>query len=724
MSARAIALLLALLLFASVAYAEPPPIKDGAVTLPWTEFKALLDKLQATPGPDDPEPPIGFALGRGTLTATLAGGVFDLTATYPLTVFKKGWVVCNLVDASSPLADVQLDGRPAPVANENGDVALVLKGPAQHTLTLRFRAPAAVRPGPGSLSLSLPPGAGQVLTIRPEKTYGGLTVDGATMSESGGVITAILTSSDLNLSYTVALEQQEQAQEKLPPKVLVETSTLVSIDEGFIRAVAQVNFEVRHAPVTAFTLQVPEGFEVADCTGASLVGWKFEETTRLLTATVGFEVKGDYQLTVVLERSTKNESFAFVLPAMPAQNVERERGFYAVQTTGGVEVTVADGIEGLQTVDAKELPGDLRGGATNPIVLSFKYLRHPFAAELRVVRHKTQAVLGAAIDTANYVVQLTDDGDSVTRAVYAVRNNRKQFLELLLPGGEKTALWSTFVADKPVRPSQTKDGKILLPLEKSGYSGSDLDSFTVEVIYFTNLGGALHAAGGLNVDLPEVDLPISQSALTVFAPERFTYRRIGGSMREGFRPRQLDFFSPADGEQMDFEIAEEVLDGLGSLGGRKRAKMPATRQSKAEKEFQTRIRAVQETQDQSGALPARFAVPEKGSALRFAELITIGEGSNVRLIYGARWLPSLAGYLSLALGMLLVWFARRLFGRGRRGVAWLAAGVVAIVVFTALGISVGWALGGAILGGLGLFAQWAGPEIVRQSRKGGPNRGS
>ncbi|MCZ7586192.1 MAG: hypothetical protein M5R36_24320 [Deltaproteobacteria bacterium] len=56
----------------------------------------------------------------------------------------------------------------------------------------------------------------------------------------------------------------------------MDIDTLVSVDEGFIRAVAQLAFEVRHAPVTEFAVRLPEGFEVADCSGASLIGWKVD----------------------------------------------------------------------------------------------------------------------------------------------------------------------------------------------------------------------------------------------------------------------------------------------------------------------------------------------------------------------------------------------------------------------------------------------------------------
>jgi len=702
-----------LLLFGSVAVAaELPDIKNGALTIPWSDFKELLDKLQTPVVTDDP-PPIDFALGRGTLNGMLAEGEFELTASYPLSILKKGWVVVPLVDTGAPIEDVRLDNQIAPITDHEGEIALILKGPATHTVSMRFRLAASMRPGPGALDLELPAAAGQVLTLKAGDKYSGLTVDGATMSQpKNGPLMAIMTGDSLNLSYTVAMEKKEELHEKLPPKVLVENSTLVSIDEGFIRAVVQLAYEVRHAPVSEFKVIVPAGFAVADCGGASLVGWKMDEQSRLLTATVGFEVKGDYNLTLVLERSTKDESFTFPLPAIQAQDVERERGFFAVQVTGGVEVTPVGEVQGLQMVDAKELPAGLRGGSTNPIVLSFKYLRHPFRAELNVVRHKTQAVLGAAIDSANYVVQLTEDGDCVARALYTMRNNRKQFLEITLPAGDKIALWSTFVADKPVKPSQTKEGKILLPLEKSSMVGSDLNSFEVEVIYYFNLGENVRGLGSLSLVLPEVDLPISRSMLTVFAPARYRYTRWGGTLREPFvapvSTTIMDKFAGEAGPSIEAEEApmapspapmEMAKSKAGVLG-------LVERQEQAEQVFQTRIRAAQQSVDATGSLPARFAVPNEGSRLRFEELITLGESSTLRLLYASRKLSNALDYLVLLIVAAMIWFASRLVRRDRGGRKWLIAGIAAVVLSVMFGVSIGYAVAGAALALLVRFVRW------------------
>lgn len=722
-----LAMLAVLLVPATLAAETLPDIKDSAVTIPWGEFKQILEKLQQGTQAVEPDPPVDYTLGRGALSGSLNDGRLELTTQYPLSVLKKGWVLCPLVDTSAPLAEVLIDGKTAPVTDYNGQVALVLKGPATHMLTMRFRVTATMRPGPGTASLALPRAAGQVLSLSVGPKLSGVTVDGATMSQdSAGRVMAILTGDSLTVRYAVASEKKEGDQEKLPPKVLVENSTLISIDEGFIRAVVQLAYEVRHAPVNTFTLVIPSGFDVADCSGASLVGWKLDDKSRVLTATVGFDVKGAYSLTIVLERSTKEESFAFPLPGIQARDVERERGFFAVQVTGGVEVTPGDMVKGLHFVDAKELPSGLRSGATNPIVLSFKYLRHPFSADLNVVRHKTQPVLGAAIDAVNYVVQVTDDGDCVTRALYTVRNNRKQFLEVTLPPVEKIALWSSFVADKPVKPSKTKEGKILIQLEKSSYQGSELNAFSVEIIYYSSLGASLHPLGGLDLRMPEVDLPISRSMLTVYAPGRFAYTRVGGSLRQQYvahvsKPISLGFLGGAKMADESSMAAPPPSPKKAKMGlmSRSESKLEA-QQQEAEQVFQTRIRAAQKAQDATGALPARFSVPQQGVSMRFEELITIGEASNVRLLYAARKVMSGLNFVLLVITAALGWFARWLLTgpppRKNRHLLF-GAGVAAIVLLVIAGASVGSVVGGALIGLGGRLFVWIVIQIAKQRQQ-------
>jgi hypothetical protein len=113
------------------------------------------------------------------------------------------------------------------------------------------------------------------------------------------------------------------------------------------------------------------------------------------------------------------------------------------------------------------------------------------------------------------------------QARYAVRNNQRNFLKFTLPPG--AVLWSAELAGKPVRPGQSPDGSVLLPLEKSR-AGDDAPEFAVEVVYIFR-GTAWNEKGQFKLALPALDLPVSRTGLLVYHPPLFKLTPQPGSFR-------------------------------------------------------------------------------------------------------------------------------------------------------------------------------------------------
>jgi hypothetical protein len=124
---------------------------------------------------------------------------------------------------------------------------------------------------------------------------------------------------------------------------------------------------------------------------------------------------------------------------------------------------------------------------------------------------------------------VSEDGKLLVEARYAVRNNQRSFLKVMMPPG--ATLWSSDVAGRPVRPAVAEAGAILLPLEK-GRAGEDAPTFVVSLVYFQ---GADRSAwldhGQARVDLPALDLPISRTGIELFYPPRFHVEPQAGSFR-------------------------------------------------------------------------------------------------------------------------------------------------------------------------------------------------
>jgi hypothetical protein len=123
----------------------------------------------------------------------------------------------------------------------------------------------------------------------------------------------------------------------------------------------------------------------------------------------------------------------------------------------------------------------------------------------------------ANVEEARYQVLMSADGKELVQARYAVRNNQRNFVKVTLPAG--ATVWSVTLAGRPIRPGQSPDGSLLLPLEKSR-GGDEAPAFAVEILYLTK-ASAWNDKGREKVTLPALDLPISRSGLLLYYPPLF-----------------------------------------------------------------------------------------------------------------------------------------------------------------------------------------------------------
>jgi len=126
-------------------------------------------------------------------------------------------------------------------------------------------------------------------------------------------------------------------------------------------------------------------------------------------------------------------------------------------------------------------------------------------------------------------------------------------LKITLPSG--AAIWSASVNGKAVRPGESKDGSLLLPLEKSR-AGEEAPAFVLEVFYLVRQP-AWTDKGKAQLALPAVDLPISRTGLLLYHPPLFKLAPEAGAFRvEAYASPLADAFRAAD-----------VEAGAGSGGG-------------------------------------------------------------------------------------------------------------------------------------------------------------
>jgi len=133
----------------------------------------------------------------------------------------------------------------------------------------------------------------------------------------------------------------------------------------------------------------------------------------------------------------------------------------------------------------------------------------------------------ANVEEARYQVLLTGEGKVLVQARYAIRNNQRNFLKVTLPAG--ATLWTASLAGRAVRPGQSPDGSLLLPLDKAR-SGEEAPEFAAEIVYLAR-GSAWNDKGQFKLSLPALDLPVSHTGLLVYHPPLFKVTPEQGAFR-------------------------------------------------------------------------------------------------------------------------------------------------------------------------------------------------
>ncbi|GEM_PF-2068804 len=643
-----------------------PKLDDGQVIMKWRDFekilKELLKPLPKEPEPEPeppPTPPVEYSFSSASFDVVIGKGFAKVEADYALDVLvDKKWITVPLGRTTSGIYKVLLDGKPALVSNYGGSISTLLLGKSAHRLHVSYTVTASQNPGPNSFQVPVASVPGATITLVAPSELSDIGIIGAVITNAGKSkeawnIRAIAgATQNLNVSYAVPVpEALAAAAEKIPTKLYSSMELLVSIADEVTSVNAYFNYDIKHSPLSRFSVAVPDGYDVVNVFGQGTSGWKVDDGK--LNVSVNYEVKGSYVLRVEFESKRESASGAVVIPEPKTIDAERESGFVAVETRSSLEVAI-DTLDGLVPIDATELPLPLRRRARYPILYSFRFGRHPYAGSLSVTRHEEVEVLTAAIDTVNLVTLFTKDGKSVTRMIYEIRNNKKQYLKIDLPKNAK--IWSAYLDDEPVKPSKNNKGQTLIPLKKSG-SGDKKVSFTVELIYYSPID-EIKKRGKLKITFPKADIPASEMLLSLYLPPKYKYKDFEGDLEETVtEPVALDksrivteapVSAPVAGkkketkgflyskralrrqEQMEMEIADEISlnapvvveDQLRDLG--QAVTTPARPTPRPRR---------------GGMLPVKFSVPLRGTVKRFSKLLVMDEAPELTFRYRKRWKP-------------------------------------------------------------------------------------
>jgi hypothetical protein len=504
----------------------------GWVVIPVEEYRVL--RAKAFPVENGPEaPPVDATLTRVDYDLQIPGELATGRASLTVDVLKDGWVRVPIPNGLL-VREARLDGKLVSLVPGTGGklaphVSALLSHPGRFVLLLDVDVP--VTSSAGDESISLPSGNSGVTRaeVRLPRQGIDLRIAGGLLSEkseaAGETKWLAYGHGDDPLTFTWRKKTEDHHLD-LPLRMHGSLTQLTSLAEDSTSLYAEANLNIVQGAAREARIQLPQNVTINQVSGAMVADWEMKNGELAVT----FLEPVEHNARFVIAGETKLPKEGIIdIPLLKLENTEREEGGVAVEILGAGEIR-GQKSEGLEDADATDL-GDMVANRESPALVAFRFRTGQAGAtrslSVNVARYDQQAVLMANVEEARYQILMSSDGKELVQARYAVRNNQRNFVKVTLPAG--ATVWSVLLQGKPIRPGQSPDGSLLLPLEKSR-GGDDAPAFAVEILYLTK-AAAWEEKGHEKVTLPALDLPISRTGLLVYYPPLYHVTAEPGTFR-------------------------------------------------------------------------------------------------------------------------------------------------------------------------------------------------
>ncbi len=615
------------LFMATSLMAQEQPRSSGWIAIPATEYQLL--RARAYPAEPVPEvPPVQATLTRISYDLKINGELAVGQANLTIDVIKDGWVSVPIPSALL-IREARLDGKPVSLVADSkasGKKSAVFSYKGRAELLLDIVLPVASTAA--NESISLPPAIAGITRASVQlprqgvdmKLVGGFLAEKSASPTESKWVAYGRGNEPLIFSWWRKSEDHRSTQ---PLRLRGSLTEIVGLAEDTTSIQAEVDVEILQGAAHEMRIRLPEKVTVNQVSGAMVADWEVKPGELVVTFLEPIEKGGKF--VIVGETRTSREG-QIAIPLIRLLNVERETGGVAIEVLGAGEIKNHES-SGLESADATDL-GEIVSSRQSPTLLAFRF-RSGAANTARslianVARYTQEAVLMANVEEARYQILSSEEGKTLIKASYAIRNNQRSFLKITLPAD--TILWSATLSGSPIRPGKAPDGSLLLPLEKSR-SGEDAPAFPAEIFYL-HLGDQWKDSGKLKLPLPSLDLPISRTGLQYFYPPLYKATPEPGSFRV---QKYQDPASPAftsKAPQVEAELGRSSISPAPVIG-----------KEKADTEAQTLVekyRAKTFEGKRAGILPIKLTFPIFGrSIFLVSELTAENQAPIVDISYEA-----------------------------------------------------------------------------------------
>ena len=328
--------------------------------------------------------------------------------------------------------------------------------------------------------------------------------------------------------------------ERMELALNVDALHLYSIGQGIVYGSSVLNYLIGGKPVSELKVLVPADYANVEFVGRDVRNWKLDEAaddvaTQSYTVYFQSTVFGDYTLLATFERQFNPEGETLAFNGVRPVNVQSEAGYSILIGKERFEISQPETEGDLIALETSEIPEEYRLLFDAPILEAYQYSGGDFMLNKTLKPLNRQASLEQVADRAEFMTQVSNDGQVVTEAEYFLKNRGHAHFEVTLEAGIE--LWETRVDDKRVIPitqvaseSEGERETILVPLPK----GRNLN---VPIKVFLKFAPEPSNDDDVRVTLPKVDSPLLLSNWNVKTDSEYRLEYVEGNVEpNGVRP--------------------------------------------------------------------------------------------------------------------------------------------------------------------------------------------
>jgi hypothetical protein len=342
-----------------------------------------------------------------------------------------------------------------------------------------------------------------------------------------------------------------------------------NLTEAQVKVAANLQYQIENTGLKALRVLLPTNAESVRFTGEQVSDFlkadnAITDGLQAWDVKLGRRVIGRYLLQVNYQLRVPEQAAQATLQGIRAEDVNLQRGFVTLQSSGRLQVRVDATPAALQPTEWQSIPRslqqDLPATAAN---YAFRLVEPAFTLLVTLERRDAAKLLPAQVKNITLTSVVSDEGAMLTQARLEMIPGDKRLLKLALPADAR--FWFAFVNNAGVWP-WLETNMILIPLEQDLRSDKP---YTVELFFSSQIGKP--AARSLDLQLvgPKFDLPLENITWRVFLNDKWQLKDWSGTLQLSAdtavqQPVALDVSSYLQGEtvrnQQQTKQAEQWLD--------------------------------------------------------------------------------------------------------------------------------------------------------------------